>query len=165
MSVQLLISAPVMISRFVTSSPTSGSALTAWRLLRIHSLSLSLFLPCLYSRSRSLSLSQRKYINLKKKDKKIAQPCAQEGFTEHTSSHREPQGRQHCWLSRLRTLKHGCACIQPSTLPNLSPRGRTGFGTCSQAPGQSTLKSTMCFHTRPGRRGAGLSHKPVVSLC
>ena len=44
LSVQLLISAQVMISQFVRSSPTSGSVLTVQRLLEI-SLSLSLLLP------------------------------------------------------------------------------------------------------------------------
>ena len=47
LSVPLLISAQVMISRFVDSSPVSGSALTAWSLLGILSppLSLSLSAP------------------------------------------------------------------------------------------------------------------------
>ena len=41
LSIELLTSAQVMISWFVRSSPTSHSALTAWSLLRILSLSLS----------------------------------------------------------------------------------------------------------------------------
>ena len=45
LSVQLLISAQVTISRFVGSSPVSGSALTVRSLLGILSLSLSLFAP------------------------------------------------------------------------------------------------------------------------
>ena len=40
--VQLLISAQVMVSRFVRSSPASGSMLTAWSLLGILSVPLSL---------------------------------------------------------------------------------------------------------------------------
>ena len=44
LSIQLLTSAWVMISRFVRSSPTSGSVLTAWSLLGILSPSLSLSL-------------------------------------------------------------------------------------------------------------------------
>ena len=42
LSDQLLTPAQVMISRFVGSSPASGSALTVWSLLLILSLSLSL---------------------------------------------------------------------------------------------------------------------------
>ena len=41
LSVQLLISAQVMISQFVSSSPTSGSVLSPWSLLGILSPSLS----------------------------------------------------------------------------------------------------------------------------
>ena len=49
LSIRLLISAQVMISRFVGSSPTLGSALTVWSPLGTLSLSLSLCLasPCL----------------------------------------------------------------------------------------------------------------------
>ena len=43
--VQLLVSAQVMILRFVSSGPTSGSALAVWSLLGILSLPLSLPLP------------------------------------------------------------------------------------------------------------------------
>ena len=42
LSVWLLVSAQVMISRFVSSSPASGSALTVWSPLGIPSVSLSL---------------------------------------------------------------------------------------------------------------------------
>ena len=59
LSVQLLISAQVMISGFMGSSPGSSSVLTARTLLGIFSLPLSLPLPCL--------LSQNKQINLKKR--------------------------------------------------------------------------------------------------
>ena len=55
LSVQLLISAQVMISQFVGSSPASGgSSLTTWSLLGIFSFSFSLPLPL------SLFLSQNK---------------------------------------------------------------------------------------------------------
>ena len=60
--VQPLISAQVMISQFLRSSPTSGSALPAQSLLGILSLLLSLC-PSLahpHSLSLSLSLSQKK---------------------------------------------------------------------------------------------------------
>ena len=49
LSVQLLISAQVMILWFVSSSPASGSSPTAQSLLGILSLPLSLPLPCLLS--------------------------------------------------------------------------------------------------------------------
>ena len=55
-----LVSAQVMISQFVSSSPTSGSALTAWNLLGILSLPLSLSAPPLLTHTHSLSLSQNK---------------------------------------------------------------------------------------------------------
>ena len=55
---QLLISAQAMTSQFVRSSPTLGSVLTAWSLLGILSLPLSLLLPCL--RAHALPLSQNK---------------------------------------------------------------------------------------------------------
>ena len=54
LSVPVLVSAQVTISRFVGSRPASGSVLTVQSLLGI--LSLSLPLPCLCS----LSLSQNK---------------------------------------------------------------------------------------------------------
>ena len=58
LSVQLLISAQVMILCFVRSSPASGSAMSAQSLLGIHSLSLSL---CPYpTHMHSLSLCQNK---------------------------------------------------------------------------------------------------------
>ena len=57
---QLLVSAQVMISQFMRSSPTSSSVLTVQNLLGILSLSP---LPL---RVLSLFLSQNKYINLKK---------------------------------------------------------------------------------------------------
>ena len=56
LSNRLLVSAQVTSSQFLSLSPTSGSVLRAWSLLRILSLCLS---P-----PRTLSLS--KYINLKK---------------------------------------------------------------------------------------------------
>ena len=45
LSGRLLVSAQVMISRFLSLSPTSGSALTMWSLLGILSLPLSAPLP------------------------------------------------------------------------------------------------------------------------
>ena len=57
-SVNRLTSAQVMILRFLSSSPESGSVLTAWSLepaLDSVSTSLSLPLPCSYS----VSLSQK----------------------------------------------------------------------------------------------------------
>ena len=57
LSIRLLISAQAIISRFVGSSPESGSALAAWSLLGILSLSLPLSLPLLCSHALSLSLS------------------------------------------------------------------------------------------------------------
>ena len=57
-----------MISRFVGSSPTSGFVLTAWSLLGILSLSLSLPFPsalCVLTLTQKLALSQE--INIKKK--------------------------------------------------------------------------------------------------
>ena len=54
-SVKLPTSAPVMISRFVSSSPVLGSVLTVRSLLGILSLPLSLPLPWLHSLSFSLS--------------------------------------------------------------------------------------------------------------
>ena len=59
LSVHLLISAQVMISKFVSSSPASGSVLAVWSLLKSLSLSLSL----------SFSLSLSKQINIKKKNR------------------------------------------------------------------------------------------------
>ena len=56
LSIQLLTSVQVVISWFVSLSPTSGSALTAQSLLGI--LSLSLSAPPLLARSLSLSLSK-----------------------------------------------------------------------------------------------------------
>ena len=61
-----LISAQVMISWFVRSSPESGSALTMQSLFGILSLSLSLC-P---SPGLSVSLFQNKYISLKKTGRK-----------------------------------------------------------------------------------------------
>ena len=54
-SIQLLILAQGMISRFLGSGAASGSVLTGWSLLGIHILSLSLPLPC------SLCLSNIKF--------------------------------------------------------------------------------------------------------
>ena len=67
LSIRLLVSAQVVISLFVGSSPVSGSALTIWNLLGILSLSISL------SVSLSLSLSQNK--QTKKTEK---QQCSRE---------------------------------------------------------------------------------------
>ena len=53
LSVWLLISAQVTVSRFVGSNPVSGSALTAWRLLSVS------LCP-----SRTPCLSHTKYINI-----------------------------------------------------------------------------------------------------
>ena len=55
LSVQLLVSAQVMISRFMASSPASGSVLTAQSLLGILSLSSSPCAPPLLTLSLSLS--------------------------------------------------------------------------------------------------------------
>ena len=55
LSTQLLVLAQVMISRFVSSSPASGSTLTAGNLLGILSLSLPLSLPLPAARTLSLS--------------------------------------------------------------------------------------------------------------
>ena len=61
LSVRLLISAQVMISQFMRSSPASGSALTVWSLLGILSPSLSFTLlhTCMCTLFLSLSLSQK----------------------------------------------------------------------------------------------------------
>ena len=59
-SIQLMVSAQVMVSWFMSSSPTSGSVLTVCSLLGILSPSLSAA-PLL-----ALSLSQNKYVHLKK---------------------------------------------------------------------------------------------------
>ena len=67
LSLRLLISAQVMISRFVGLCPGSGSALTAQRLLGILSLPLSLPLLCLCVHACEHILSQNKYIHFKKK--------------------------------------------------------------------------------------------------
>ena len=63
LSVWLLVSAQVMISQFVSSSPASGPVMSPQSLLGILSLSLSL---CPLSRSLCLCLSQNKEVNLKK---------------------------------------------------------------------------------------------------
>ena len=62
LSIQLSISAQVMLSRFVESSPASGSALTLWSMLGISSLPLSLFPSSIHT----LSVSKLK----KKKNEK-----------------------------------------------------------------------------------------------
>ena len=69
--VRLLVSAQVMISQFVGLSPMWGSALTAWSLLGIFSLPLSLTLPHLSACACSLSLSLSKQINFKKKSNQV----------------------------------------------------------------------------------------------
>ena len=67
-SVKLLTLAQVMILRFMSSSPTSGSVLTAWILEPVSdSVSPSLSLPLMGSCSVSLSPSK---INIKKEKKK-----------------------------------------------------------------------------------------------
>ena len=59
LSIRLLISAQVMISCFMSSSPTSGSALTAWSLLGILCLPLSVSasppVMCVYSFSLKIN--------------------------------------------------------------------------------------------------------------
>ena len=64
----LLVSAQVMISRFMGSSPVSGSVLSVWSLLGILSLSvsLSLSLSLCSSPAHVHTLSQNKKINTKK---------------------------------------------------------------------------------------------------
>ena len=57
LSIRLLISAQVMISRFLRSSPVLGSVLTAWSLLRIFSLPLSLSLLLSHSHTHTHTLS------------------------------------------------------------------------------------------------------------
>ena len=74
-SVKSLTSAQIMISQFVSSSPVSGSVLTAQSLepaLDSMSPSVSLLLLLL----RALSLSLRKLINIKKRIDKIKTFCA-----------------------------------------------------------------------------------------
>ena len=56
LNVRLLVSAQIVIPRFVSSSPTSGFVLVAQSLLEIFSLSLPL--PCSLSLSLFLSLSK-----------------------------------------------------------------------------------------------------------
>ena len=68
LSVQLLISAQVVISWFVGLSPVSGSALSVQSLLEMLSLHLSLFLLCVHA------LSQNKYIKIQKKNIWTAKP-------------------------------------------------------------------------------------------
>ena len=63
LNVELLISAQVMISQFMSLSPTSGSVLTVWSLLGILFLSLSLSPPPSVSLSVSLSLSTISKLN------------------------------------------------------------------------------------------------------
>ena len=68
LSIQLLISAQVMISQLVSSSPASGSALAVQGLLGILSLPLSLPLPCLgaqaWVHARSLKINKLKKKNI-----------------------------------------------------------------------------------------------------
>ena len=68
LSIRLLMSAQVMISWFVGSSPAWGTALTAWSLLGILSLPLSLSLsaPPLLKLSLSFSLKMNTLKKLKK---------------------------------------------------------------------------------------------------
>ena len=73
LSVQILVSARIMISWLMSLSPASGSALTVWSLLGILSLFLSLLsLPC----SRAVSLCLKK----KKKEKKEKDDCPECAF-------------------------------------------------------------------------------------
>ena len=65
LGVRLLISAQVLISRFVGLSPTSGSTLTVQGLLGILSPPLSLPLPCLCSLNQSVKLQSINQSNLK----------------------------------------------------------------------------------------------------
>ena len=68
LSVQLLILTQVMISQFVSSSPTTGTVLTAQSLFRILSVPLSDPLPL------DLSLSLKINKNLKNKKNKETKP-------------------------------------------------------------------------------------------
>ena len=68
-SLQLLVSALVMISRFVSLSPALGSALTAWSLLGIFRLPLSLSDPPLLIFYPCLSKKRNKH---KKKEIKVS---------------------------------------------------------------------------------------------
>ena len=61
LNVELLISAQVMISQFMSLSPTSGSVLTVWGLLGILSFSFSLSLSLSPPLSLSVSLSVSLY--------------------------------------------------------------------------------------------------------
>ena len=72
-SVRLLTSAQVAISRFVSSSPASGSLLIAQKLLEILSLPLSLPLPCACGLSHSLS----KINKLEREKRKQHRRCPQ----------------------------------------------------------------------------------------
>ena len=67
LSIRLSVSAQVMISRFVGSSPASGFALTVPSLLRILSLLFLCPSPCSPGHAHGLPLSQNKWINFKKR--------------------------------------------------------------------------------------------------
>ena len=59
LSIQLSVSAQVMISQFVSLSPASGSVLTAWSLLGILCLPHYLPLPHVHAQSLSLKVNKR----------------------------------------------------------------------------------------------------------
>ena len=82
LSVQLLVSAQVMIPQFVSSSPALGSLLSAQSPLQVLCPSLSLSLPCSLARSLSLSLSLslKSKINIKKKKRLGALASEHRGF-------------------------------------------------------------------------------------
>ena len=68
LSVRLLVSTGVMISQFMGLSPVSGSALIAWSLLDILSLSFCPSPACAHLFSCSLTLSLKKINKLKKQE-------------------------------------------------------------------------------------------------
>ena len=72
LSIELWISAQVMISWFVGSSPASGCSLTVWSLVGILSLLLSLPLPPCLSLSLSLYLKINNKTNFKKIKKDLS---------------------------------------------------------------------------------------------
>ena len=89
LSGQLLISAPVMISQFVRSSPTSGSVLTVWSLLGI--LSLSSLRP---SPAHTICLSlKKKKKEKKRKDKENEKATAEFERTDFNLERRSVVGR------------------------------------------------------------------------
>ena len=91
MSRQLLILAQVMVPRSVSSSPTSGSALTAWSLLGF-SLSLSLSLSLTLSAPHSLcpSLKINKIKTNKQREYKEVASFLEDATLERVTRHRKP---------------------------------------------------------------------------